>query len=223
MISPLAEFFGGLAADIPVDPDGDQARQWLINELAKPEYQAAKPNLWDILSKGFWDWLNSLRVPGDGIFQAPLLLLLGAVVTAAIVAAFVIFGRPRRNRKSATVGALFGEGENRSADELRRSARAAAAAHDWPLAIEELFRSIARRLSERVLVSTTPGTTARGFAARASAVFPEHAAALAASAVAFDGVRYLGAPGSADEYGALVELDNALATARPASVGAAAT
>lgn len=214
MIEPVAGALAGLILDVPVDPDGDQARQWIIGELAKPEYQAAKPTLWDQLSKGFWDWLNSLQVPG-GVLQGPLFALFVVVIAAAIVAAFFIFGRPRRNRRSLAVGALFGDGEERTAEELRRSADKAAADQDWAVAIEELFRSIARRMTERVLVSTSPGTTATGFAARAGQVFPQHDERLRASAGAFDAVRYLGELGNEAEYVTLVALESELRAARP--------
>ncbi|HMM82898.1 MAG TPA: DUF4129 domain-containing protein [Terrimesophilobacter sp.] len=219
MIAVAAGALTGLILDVPVDPDGDQARQWLIDELSKPEYLAAKPTLWDQISQAFWDWLNSLHAPG-GVLQGPLLLLVVLLVAAAIVAAFFIFGRPRRNRRGAGTGALFGEDEKRTAEELRRSAGAAAAKADWALAIEELFRSIARRMTERVIVSTSPGTTARGFALRAAEAFPTYASRLLDSAASFDSVRYLGESGSEVQYIELVALEAELREARPAGIAA---
>lgn len=207
----------GLASDVPVDPDGDQAQQWIIQELSKPEYQAARPTWWDQLSKSFWDWLNSLTVGGDDGFQFPFIGVLLLVVVGVIVAAFFIFGKPRLNRRSSVVGSLFGDGEDRTADTLRRSASAAAAREDWSLAIEELFRALARSLAERALVSTDPGTTARGFARLAGAVFPDHAERLSAGAAVFDGVRYLGQAGTESEYRTLVALEGELRSATPTS------
>lgn len=203
--------------DVPVDPTWDEARRWILEELSRPQYQAAKPTWWDLLSRAFWDWLNSLDLSGAGFLQGPLLAIVVIVVIAAVVAAFLIFGAPRLRRRSAVAGALFGEDEDRSSDQLRAAAVAAAASRDWALAIEELFRCLARVLSERVLVSTDPGTTATGFAARASAVFPEAATRLGAGAAAFDRVRYLGGRGTEAEYRDLVELERELRTARPAS------
>jgi hypothetical protein len=222
MILSIAGWLSGLVADVPVDPDGDQARRWILEELAKPEYQAAKPTWWDIVSKAFWDWLTSLLdFSGLGAFQAPLLVLLIVIVAAAIVVAFLAFGRPRRNRRGSGAGALFGEDETRTSDQLRAAAERAASDGDWTLAIEELFRSLARSLDERVLVPTLPGTTANGFARMAGAVFPEHATRLRAGGAAFDGVRYLGSPGSEAEYLALLALDDELRAARPAMAEAA--
>ena len=217
MTLSLLGVLAGAVADVPVDPDGDQARRWILEELSKAEYQAAKPTWWDLLSKAFWDWFNSLDLSGAGILQGPLLVFLIILIGAAIVVAFVIFGRPRRNRRSLA-GALFGEDESRTAEQLRRAASAAASSGDWALAIEELFRALARGVDERVLVATVPGTTASGFARLASAVFPGHADRLASGAAAFDGVRYLGEPGTEEDYRALVALEGELRTARPATV-----
>ncbi|MBB5632627.1 hypothetical protein BKA04_000850 [Cryobacterium mesophilum] len=216
MILPFLPLLPGLALDVPVDPDGDQARQWIIDELSKPEYQAAKPTWWDLLFTSFWDWFTSLDLTGGGALQTPLLTALIVVVAAAIITAFIIFGRPRRNRRSAIIGSLFGQDENRDAAALRRAASAAAAERNWTLAIEELFRALARMLAERVLVTTDPGTTAHGFAARASAVFPDSATQLDEGADAFDAVRYLGRDGTEPAYEALVALERTLRTAHPA-------
>ncbi len=209
--------FMGIAMDVPVDPDRDQGQQWILEELSKPEYAAAKPTWWDQLSKAFWDWLNSLTVDDSFGIQAPLVAVLFIVVIGVIVAAFFIFGKPRINRRSALIGSLFGLDEERDAESLRRAASAAAAAKDWTLAIEELFRSLARSLAERVLVSTDPGTTAHGFAQRAGNVFPDYLQRLSASATVFDDVRYLGADGTEADYDTLTALERDLRTAKPSS------
>ena len=209
--------FMGIAADAPVDPDRDEAQQWIVQELSKPEYQAAKPTWWDDLSKTFWDWLNSLTLGGNDQIQFPFLAVLLVVIAGVIVAAFFIFGKPRLNRRSKVIGSLFGDDEDRDAQALRRSASVAAAREDWTLAIEELFRSLARGLAERVLVSTDPGTTAHGFADRAGAVFPDYALRLASSATVFDGVRYLGQSGSETDYQELTTLERELRAASPPS------
>lgn len=208
----------GIAADVPVTPDRDEGQQWIIEELSKAEYQAAKPTWFDQLSKNFLDWLNSLLVGGADGIQGPLLAILVVVIVGVIVAAFFIFGKPRVNRRSTVIGSLFGEDEERDAATLRRAASAAAAGQDWALAIQELFRSLARVLTERVLVSTDPGTTAHGFAQRAGTVFPDHAPRLAGSATIFDGVRYLDKPGTEAGYTTLAELERELRTSAPPAV-----
>lgn len=215
MIAVAIERLMGIAAAVPVTPDRDEGQKWIVEELSKPEYQAAKPSWFDRLSKGFWDWLSSLNIGGAGGAQVPFIAILVVVIVGVIVAAFFIFGKPRVNRRSAIIGSLFGEDEHRNAAALRRAASEAAAQKNWTLAIEEIFRALARALAERVLVSTDPGTTAHGFAQRAGAAFPAQAARLAASATVFDGVRYLDKPGLEAEYNTLAQLEAELRSLSP--------
>jgi hypothetical protein len=207
----------GTLAQVPVDPDAAEAQRWIIQELSKPEYRAAQPTWFDRASKAFWDWLRSLKFDdGGGGLQGPILILALIVVVAALVAAFIIFGAPRLNRRSAVSGILFGEDDARDAAAMRRSAEDAASDSDWVLAIEEIFRSIARGLAERTLVSVSPGTTARDFAVRAGAVLPFFSERLAAAASAFDDVRYLGRVGTEAAFRAAAEVERDLRAARPA-------
>lgn len=202
--------------DVPLVPDAPDARDLLQQELSKPEYQTAQPTLWDIISKAFWDWVNSLRVPGDGPFTGLFPIIAMFVVVIGIVVAFVVWGVPRLNRRSARRLELFGERDDRTADELRRDARAAAAAGDWTLALQELYRAVARGLAERTIVVVTPGTTAHGFAGRAAVAFPAERQTLAAAADVFDAVRYLDATGTEVQFRELEGLDARLSSAAPA-------
>jgi hypothetical protein len=207
-------------ASVPVDPSAPEAQQWLREELAKAPYQAAKPTWFDRLSQGFIDWLGSLTAPsGDG-WDGWVPLILTLVVVAVLVVAFLIFGRPRLNRRSAlsaeVSGSLFGLDDRRSADEMRRAARAAATAENWSLASQEAYRALARGLAERTVLLVSPGTTAHDFAVRASVAFPHERERLVAAAAVFDQVRYLGNPGTGQGYRTVADLDTELAQARPA-------
>jgi len=208
-----------LPFDVPVDPNAGQARNWIVQELSKPEYQAAQPTLFDRVSAAFLHWLDNLKIGTNGLTQAPVLLFVALIIVAAIVAAYFIFGPPRLNRKSA-VGALFGKEDERDAAEMRRNAGAAAARGDYTLAIEELFRAIARGLTERTIVSTSPGTTARDFASAAGEAFPAHAGRLTVAATEFDRVRYLGQAGVLATYSELCALESDLRSSRPVLPGA---
>lgn len=206
--------------DVPVDPDAPEATEWLINELSKPEYQAAKPTLFDRIAQAIGDWINSLAL---GSATGPPALGFGvvtAIVIAALVVAFLIFGLPRLNRRSAVTGSLFGEDDARTAARIRQDAERAAAAGDYSTAVMEMFRAIARGLAERTLVTTTPGTTARDFAVRAGSTFPALADALSSSAASFDGVRYLDRTGTKGEYDDIAGVERALRAATPASAPA---
>jgi hypothetical protein len=214
-VTTLAAIAMAVPFEPPVDPDAPEARDWLIDELSKPVYQAAQPTLFDRIAKAISDWINSLQF---GDVQGPPALGLGVIVTLVVlglVGAFLIFGMPRLNRRSAVAGSLFGDDDDRSAARIRQDAEAAAARSDYSTALVEMFRAIARGLAERTIVTTTPGTTARDFARRAGLVFPALAERLAGSATAFDDVRYLGRDGTAEQYGAIAGLEFDLRAARP--------
>ena len=206
---------GTVARDVPVDPDGPEARQLLLDELAKPAYTQAQPNWFDRLASSFVEWIQSLGFGPDG--QPPPIgtAVIIAIVVAAIIILFLVFGVPRINRRSRVTGSLFGDDDSRTAAVIRRFAEQAASAGDYKLAIAEMFRSIARGLAERTVLTTSPGTTAHDFGARAGRLFPDHASALDAAALAFDDVRYLGGPGTADQYATVAALEKDLRAARP--------
>jgi hypothetical protein len=192
-----------------VDPNGDQARRWIIEELSKPQYQAAQPTWFDRVSSAFYDWIQSLEFGQFGGAQGPILLILAVVSVAAIVAAFLIFGRARLNRRSSMGGSLFGVEDERDAAAIRVAAESAASRGEWSLAIIELFRAIARSLAERSVVAANPGTTAHDVAADAGRAFPAAAERLSAVADAFDRVRYLGRAGTERDFldAAALEFD----------------
>ena len=212
MILPL------VLSDVPVDPDAPDATEWLINELSKAPYQAAQPTLFDRVAKAVSDWLQSLQLRYTNGPPVVGLVTVILIIVAALVVAFLIFGLPRLNRRSRVTGSLFGEDDARTAARIREDAERAARAGDYSTAVLEMFRSIARGLAERTLVTTSPGTTARDFAARAGATFPELAGRLAESAVSFDAVRYLDRPGTEEQYSAIASLEGDLRAARTVSV-----
>jgi hypothetical protein len=200
---------------IPVDPDAPEARQWLREELSKAQYQAAEPTWFDRLSRSFLDWLTSLTAPAGDALGAWLPVILTLVITAVLVAAYLIVGPPRLRRLSRPPEQIFGDDDPRGAEDLRRAAAAAAAAGDWTLAGEEMFRALARGLIERSVLLVTPGTTAHAFADRAAVAFPEHSAGLTEAAASFDRLRYLGNQGTQRDYLLILTLDGELKAARP--------
>ena len=207
-------------AFVPLEPDAEEARDWLLGELSKPPYQAARPTLFDTVAQAIRDWFVELFASADGQVPNIVPVLITLVLIAVLVAAFLLFGLPRLNRRGTPLGELFGDDDPRSADVLRESARAAAARGDFTLAIEDLYRSLARGLAERTVVRTSPGTTARDFARRAGDAFPAHADALHDGATAFDAVRYLGREGTREQYERLAELERAVRQERPAALEA---
>ncbi|WP_210506462.1 DUF4129 domain-containing protein [Naasia sp. SYSU D00057] len=207
-----------LAAKVPVEPDGDEGRRWLLDELGKPVYQEARPTWFDLVSQAIIDWINDLLAGATSGSGAVALVIVVLIVAALLVGAFLVFGRPALNRRSRAGDALFGEDDTRVAAELRSSAERAASAGDFTTAIQELFRALARGMAERTLLDLYPGMTARGFAREAARPFPGHAEQLAAVAADFDAVRYLGRAGTEEQYRRVAELERELRTARPAGL-----
>jgi hypothetical protein len=207
--------------DVPVDPDDEQARRWLEEELGgqNPQPQEGLPQwLQDLL-----DWLRDLfggagpdvppPNPGDPTGTIAIVILI-ALLVAGLVVAFVIFGLPRFRRRRTVTGELFGEDDDRSAQQIRTAAQQAADAGDYSSAVIEVFRALARDLAERGVIVAFPGTTAREFGRRASDVFPDTADRLDEAARVFDGVRYLGRAGTEEQWREMSALAAELSKAR---------
>lgn len=203
----------------PLDPDRDEARRLLEEELSKSRYQqeepAETPEWLEALYRWFRELLDSLG--GEGTVPGWIVVVV-IVVVAVLVLAFLVFGVPRLRSRSTVRAAgdgLFEADDRRDAAAMRRDADAAARDARWNDAIAERFRAIARSLHERTLVTTVPGSTAHDVARRAAFSLPEHAEALERAAHEFDAVRYLGDRGDRERYELLVTLDAAVQRTRP--------
>jgi Domain of unknown function (DUF4129) len=213
-LSSIGSFLRGLSLDVPVDPDAPEAQRLIVAELSKAEYQNAKPSWFDRLASAFFDWLSSLNVGGIQGPPAFGFVIIIVVVVAGLAVAFLIFGVPRLNRKSSVSAQLFGEHDERNSAQIRAAAEAAAKQGNYSIAIAEMFRAIARGLAERTVVTTSPGTTARDFAARAASAFPESALELASAGSAFDDVRYLNREGTEQQFQHVAALESRLRTSK---------
>lgn len=203
--------------ELPLTPDGDEARRWAEQELSDPAYDAARPTFFDRAARAVTDFFGQLFGGGvSGTWAATLAIVGILVLVALLVVAIVVWGRPRAERRARRrASELFGDAEERTSAQLRSAAEEHARRGEWDLAVVVRFRALARGLDERVLVDLSPGTTARGFARDAALVFPDAAASLIAAATAFDEVRYLRAPGTPERYDAVTTADAATARARP--------
>lgn len=210
--------------EIPLVPDGDEARDWAERELQRPEYAAAQPTPLDRIATAIRDFFDSIfgaqAPPGLG---GVVLVGFAVLVVALVIVAFVVWGRPRAIRRASTPFApLFGADDTRTAVQLRGDAEAAARAAEWGEAIILRTRAIARGLQERGLVDLPPGATVHAFARAAGAVFTAHRSALDGVADAFDDVRYLRREGTRERYETVVRTDELLVSARaPQLTGAA--
>jgi hypothetical protein len=203
---------------LPPPVDRDQARELARRELQKQIYHRDEPSFLDRLMRRISDWLNSVldhapgnHTGGNGSWTALVVLLLLLVLIA--VAVWWRIGNVRRN--AAERAGLLGDTDTTAGDH-RTAAERHAAAGEWPEAIRERLRAIARDLEERIIVAPRPGRTADELAAEAGAALPDHADELAAGVRIFDDVWYGGRTGDADGYRQLTELDERLRSARPA-------
>jgi hypothetical protein len=215
----MTRLLTGVPLDTPLDPDRDEARRLLEDELAKSRYQQGSPAETPQWLEDLYDWFRRMldSLGGEGTVPGWIVVLV-IVGIAVVVVAFLVFGVPRLRARSGVRGTgdeLFEADDHRDAATMRRDADAAARAGRFGDAIAERFRAIARSLHERTLVTTVPGSTAHDVARRAAIPLPEHGAALDLAAHDFDAVRYLGDPGDRDRYERLVALDTAVQRTRP--------
>lgn len=197
----------------PLTPGGDEARRWAERELANPIYATAKPTLFDRVAAAIRDFFTTLFGSAPtGAWGWWIAVIVAVIVVLLIVGAFFIWGRPRAEARARRSSDLFGDREERTAAQLRRAADAAAARGSWSEAVVLRFRALARGLDERDIVSTAPGATAHGFARAAGRRIPSAAEPLETAASAFDDVRYLGRPGTADLYDRVRAAEGATAS-----------
>lgn len=207
-----------VVADVPpLTPDGDEAREWARRELADPVYAAAEPTPLDRVARAiaeFFEQLFGSDLPGG--WGSAFAIVATVVVVVLIGAALFVWGLPRATRRSGAGSAvLFGVADERTASQLRRDAAALAAQARWDEAIVLRFRALARGIVERGAVHPAPGATAHAFARAGARAFPAHSGALESAASAFDDVRYLRRPGTADLYARVESVDDAIVATRP--------
>ncbi|MET2012096.1 DUF4129 domain-containing protein [Microbacterium chocolatum] len=205
------------AAVPPLLPDGDEAREWAERELADPAYRIAEPTPLDRAARAVVDFFTDLfSTPLDGGLGPTVALIAAVVAVLLIGAAFAVWGMPRRRpRAPAAPTILFGEREDRSADDLRRAAEERARAEDFDAAMILRFRALARACLERGVVDLPPGATVHAFARAAAASFPASRDGLDRAADDFDDVRYLRKPGSAAAYRRVSDVDDEVRRATP--------
>ncbi|MFI0357242.1 DUF4129 domain-containing protein [Actinomadura sp. 9N407] len=207
-----------------LDPIGrDEAREMARRELEKPIYDRDQPSWLERVFDRVGEWLRDLfnrtadpTVHGNGEMGWISLIVILLLVAAAIaLVAWLMWGRGNlRSRRDALL-----EEEPSTARDHRTAAEEFAAAGDWPRAIRERLRAIARDLEERAVLAPQPGRTADELAAEAGEALPELADALRGGVRIFDDVWYGDRPGSAEAYAQLKALDDRVRAARPRPLG----
>ncbi|MDQ0735544.1 DUF4129 domain-containing protein [Arthrobacter agilis] len=198
-----------------IAPDADEARRLLQEELAKPAYVEAQPNIFERILAEFLRGIGRLLDGVEGLGAGPGTLLV-AVGAALVIVVAVVLIRPRlnaRGRKQDT--AVFDDGARRSAEHHRRRSAELASDRDWNGAVAELLRAIIRSAEERVVVEEQVGRTATEAAGQLGGAFPALAPDIARLADLFNETHYGSGTAGADDYRRAVELDGRLASEQP--------
>ncbi|MER1996877.1 MAG: DUF4129 domain-containing protein [Arthrobacter sp.] len=209
------------SAEVPVEPDADQARSWLENELTKAEYQQAQPGLLERALAKVLEFLEELLsgIQGVGAPAGILLLALGALVLLALA---VLVVRPRLNARKKPAGLFDETAAEQDAAAHRALAEQAAQAGNWDTALAERLRAILRSAEERVILHPQAGRTAQEAGTALSAVFPAAAQEIRWLSRRFDEVRYGGGRAGESDARRAADLDSELAASQPAPAGASA-
>lgn len=200
---------------VDLNPDADQARAWLEEELAKDEYHDGRSLLERIL-RWLSEQLEALQgstVDGPGFGLPPVAVaLLAAVLVAAIVLLLTRIRAERRAVEEPT-GAI---GElTLTATQYRDRAAAALREGRWNDAVVHYTRAIARDAADRTLLADAPSLTAHEVGVRLRLVFPASAAPIGRSVDLFDAVRYGRYAATGDDARLLADTCDTLRDARP--------
>jgi len=207
MLPPTVEVRGALR------PDPDQARTWLERELAHPEYQRSLTERFLSWLGDLWDRLTGVTSGASDLWTGTAVVLLVLLLVLLAVAATRLRREPAARRDAA---ALLDARET-SPDEHRARAEAALREGRHDDALVEAFRALASRSLRRGLVDERPALTAHELAADLTLAFPDRAADLVEAAALFDRIFYGHQRATAGAATAVLALDDALRTARPAS------
>jgi hypothetical protein len=204
-----------LPVEVPVDPDRETARRWLLEELSRPEY-STQPSLLERLIDwflGLFDEVPVLDAPG---WQVALVAV--AATAAVVLVAWWVAGPVRLARRAARPSTVVLGDDRRSAAQLRAAADDAAARGDWSAAVLDRYRAVVRGLEERVVLDEQPGRTAQEAADAAAGRLPGSAADLHRAARLFDDVCYGTLPARQDDDAFLRALDARVEAERPAGL-----
>jgi hypothetical protein len=221
-----ATVMGAWARALPgdVNPDANEAQQWIRSELADPAYQDKRSfgqRLLDWLA-GVFDGLQP-DMPDPNALKVPSwVLVLGAAIVLGGIAFLVSRLRAEKaaadeHESRAVLGDL-----DLGADEFRDRGLAALRDGRWGVAIIELTRALARGAADRTLLTDAPSLTAHEIGAQLAPVFPEHEPPIRRTMDLFDAVRYGRYAASEADASIVRDTEATLRKAKPvlAAVGA---
>ncbi|GAB04240.1 DUF4129 domain-containing protein [Gordonia amarae] len=198
------------------NPDNDEARQWLRDELDKARYQESKPGLVERISDWISDRINSFTDAISG--SSPhlpnfVVVLVILAIIGGIAYAMRFVRRTRRVRTAPDPGALGPS--TRSAAELRSMAEHALSDGNHDEVVHLIMRAIAARARERTLLPGEATMTAHEVSTALARHFPAQAAETSWLAGVFDGVVYGSAHAGPDDARRAVDLERTLDRTTP--------
>ena len=175
-----------LGCEIPLTPDQGEARDWLLEELAKGVYGEISGPIVSFVSDLIDGFFRLLSWRGEGTPPISLILTILAIIAiAALIVVLILHPIRLAKRRSRSVFE-----EETSTPQVRASFDEAVASQDWNLAYVWAYRLMVLGLDDHDVVSSTPGLTAREAADVATRVAPGLAPQLSTYAETFDKVRY---------------------------------
>ncbi len=200
-----------------VDPSAEQARDWVVAELAKGEYHDSR-SLLERLMRWLADRVADLTdtSAAGGVSLPPIVLAVVVVLIAAAVGA--LLSRVRRERRTAGPRAVVLGASVLTADELRALGSRALAEQRWADAVRAFTRAIAREAETRNLLIDAPSLTAHEIGDQLSLVFPAEGSAVRRVMDLFDAVAYGRHDASLEDAQRVRSTEQTVRRARPVHV-----
>lgn len=176
-------------------PDGDEAREWAIEELSKDRYRQTGTSLLDRIGMWIAEQLEKFNFNVD-VGTTSLGSITVILVTILVVGFVIFYGRLRPGSKKQKFGPVQILDDTRELPALLKDARAAHQAGHYAAACADYYRACIRVLDREGVIIATPGMTAREAADQGNATtgLPLHPAA-----AIFDSVVYGGGSASAED------------------------
>lgn len=202
-----------MSAVAGLDPDLDEARRLLVEELQETRYgEPFDPIGWLVAQvERFQLWLAGLG-QGDAVVGAVaavlLVLLLGAVL-------YLVSRSSRRSHAVGADAAVVGIDPGTSAEEYLARARRALEGGHASEAVADAVRSLAVNARVRTLLSDLPSLTVHEVTEQLARPFPDHREALRTVGVDFDAAVYGRTPLPIENAQRAIALTERLRDARP--------
>lgn len=210
----LGTSLAALPVPADLDPSGDEARQWVGDELARGDYRDTR-SLFERLMRWLVQKIADLQdnQGSGGVSLPPFVIAIVVVVILAAVA--YLLTKIRVEQKTLTDRQSVLGDSQLTADQLRERASAAMTDGRWGDAVLDLTRAIAREADDRTLLTDAPSLTAHEIGSQLAGVFPAHVAAVVAAMDLFDAVAYGGRDATRADADSVRATEDTIRRARP--------